>query len=121
MRIKAISTCGKHYFFPLIRCVNEQGKLSEHYGDGLNYLYYTGQEYRNIFGVWNWQQLPGITCEQNPSLQLPCNFDFPLNASSFVGGVSDGMYGACGMVLLSHHLSTQKVSMCCRALVLLSD
>lgn len=26
------------------RCVNEQGKLSEHYGDGLNYLYYTGKQ-----------------------------------------------------------------------------
>jgi chondroitin AC lyase len=90
------------------RCVNEQGKLSEHYGDGLNYLYYSGQEYHNVFGVWNWQQLPGITCEQNPELQLPCNYLFPLNASSFVGGVSDNMYGACGMQLVSHNLTSQK-------------
>lgn len=27
------------------RCVNEQGKESEHVGDAMNYLYYTGHEY----------------------------------------------------------------------------
>lgn len=89
-------------------CVNEQGKESEHISDAVNYLYYTGQEYKYIFGVWDWQQLPGITCEQNPELLLPCAEPFILNASFFVGGVSTTMYGACGMQLRSHNLTAAK-------------
>jgi chondroitin AC lyase len=87
------------------RCVNSQGIKSEHFADGVVNLYYTGQEYDNIFPVWDWQRLPGITCEQNIPL-LPCNYDFPVNSSNFVGGVTDNEHGVAAMHLLSHSLSS---------------
>jgi chondroitin AC lyase len=76
--------------------------------DGLNFLYYTGHEYDQVFGAWDWQLLPGITCEHNPALMLPCTKPFPLLGTTFVGGVSNGMYGACGMQLRSHSVTAQK-------------
>lgn len=88
-------------------CCLFQGVKSEHFADGVANIYYTGQEYKDIFPVWDWQRLPGITCEQKIPL-LPCRSDFRVRSSNFVGGVSGSMHGAAAMHLLSRNLSALK-------------
>jgi chondroitin AC lyase len=72
--------------------VNEENQLGEHLSDGVMYLYRTGGEYRNIFPVWDWARLPGITVEQNRPLKRIDNRR--KGARAFAGGVADG---ACGL------------------------
>jgi len=35
--------------------VNSEGRKSHHLSDGANFLYLTGNEYKDIFPVWDWQ------------------------------------------------------------------
>eukprot|EP01113_Clastostelium_recurvatum_P048930 TRINITY_DN8993_c0_g1_i3.p1 TRINITY_DN8993_c0_g1~~TRINITY_DN8993_c0_g1_i3.p1 ORF type:complete len:529 (-),score=94.83 TRINITY_DN8993_c0_g1_i3:51-1637(-) len=74
-------------------CVNEEGKLSLHLGDGVNYLYLNAmKEYGGIFGAWNWDRLPGTTNAPG-TVPLQCDTLKTLGTTSYVGGVSDGLYG----------------------------
>jgi chondroitin AC lyase len=41
--------------------INQERKRSQHLSDGVNFLYQSGQEYQNIFPVWDWTKLPGTT------------------------------------------------------------
>ena len=62
---------------------------------GLTYIAPTGKEYFNIFPVWDWAHLPGVT---SPAVVYPIKNNFK-QPNSFVGGVSDGTHGACAMKL----------------------
>eukprot|EP01113_Clastostelium_recurvatum_P009849 TRINITY_DN1479_c0_g1_i3.p1 TRINITY_DN1479_c0_g1~~TRINITY_DN1479_c0_g1_i3.p1 ORF type:complete len:749 (-),score=114.23 TRINITY_DN1479_c0_g1_i3:96-2282(-) len=74
-------------------CVNDEGKKSLHLGDGCNYLYNSGLEYREIFPVWDWTRIPGTTAATQGGPLLQCTTVKTLGTTSFVGGVSDGVYG----------------------------
>jgi chondroitin AC lyase len=88
---------------------NAEGKLSHHLGDGNTFLYLSGNEYRDIFPVWDWTKLPGTTAEQSSNLEklLPGG-NHARGTTSFVGGVSDGTYGASAMLLHRGSLSAKK-------------
>ena len=75
--------------------INKENLLGEHLSDGVMYLYPTGGEYRNIFPVWDWARLPGITVEHDRPLQRVNNRR--KGARSFAGGVSDGVCGVSAM------------------------
>lgn len=63
-------------------------------GHGVQFIYRTGEEYVDLFPVWNWRRLPGTLIEQATG-PLPL-FNWGEGAqgtTSFVGGVSDGTYG----------------------------
>jgi chondroitin AC lyase len=72
-------------------------------GAGINPVWLTGNEYRDIFPVWNWRQLPGLTAEQNPGALPVLDWHRAPDGSTirgrtdFVGGVSDGEYGFAAM------------------------
>ncbi len=51
-----------------------------------------GNEYRNVFPVWNWTQIPGTTLPQMVAIPRPTQWEKPGNAV-FAGGVSNGNYG----------------------------
>ena len=71
--------------------VNEEGIKSYHLPHGCNYLLMDADEYRHIFPVWDWERVPGVTCEQTDrDLPRPGG----LGTTDFAGGVSDGQYGA---------------------------
>ena len=76
----------------LVNGENLQGGYS---GDGATYVYRTGREYEDIFPVWDWSRLPGVTSPRITDKELlkPVNWK-TTNASDFVGGVSDGIFGA---------------------------
>jgi chondroitin AC lyase len=63
-------------------------------GHGVHFIYRFGDEYRNIFPVWDWRRVPGTLCEQSPQPLPLINFGKGARgATDFVGGVSDGKYG----------------------------
>jgi len=41
--------------------VNEDNLLGAHFADGALFSYVTGDEYRDIFPLWNWRHVPGTT------------------------------------------------------------
>jgi len=49
-------------------------------------------EFWNIFPVWDWRKIPGITCEQNGQ-PLVCDKVNTRGKTDFVGGVSNGVRG----------------------------
>lgn len=86
--------------------VNDEGRKSFHLSDGATFIYRTGEEYFNIFPVWDWNKIPGTTAEiwdpmptRNPQIR---------GGSGFVGGVSDGLYGMAAMHLVRDALDAKK-------------
>lgn len=61
---------------------------------GATWILRRGDEYKNIFPVLDWGRLPGVT-SPHTTISFVENVTQP---ESFVGGVSDGTYGAAGMV-----------------------
>ncbi|MHB1034809.1 MAG: polysaccharide lyase 8 family protein [Pirellulales bacterium] len=86
--------------------INGENKKSHHLADGANLLYRTGEEYRDIFPVWDWLRVPGTTCQQNTPL-VPREVNHR-GATTFVGGVSDGVCGAAAMHLATGKLEARK-------------
>jgi chondroitin AC lyase len=81
---------------------NEEGLKNHHLGDGANYLTRTAREYTHIFPVWDWQQIPGTTVAQKPELPH-WNQIAKRGRTAFVGGVTDGEYGAAVFDFESPH------------------
>lgn len=81
---------------------NEEGLKMHYFADGSNFISLTGKEYFNIFPVWDWQKIPGATILQKP--EIPHWKEIAKKgASEFVGGVSDGLYGASAFDFKSVH------------------
>lgn len=60
--------------------------------EGANTIVIEGNEYRNIFPVWDWARIPGTTVPQKATIPRPTQWEKPGNAL-FAGGVSNGKYG----------------------------
>lgn len=81
---------------------NEEGLKMHHVGDGANFISRTGEEYFDIFPVWDWQKVPGTTVVQKPT--HPHWKEIARKGlTDFVGGVSDGEYGAAAFDFKSAH------------------
>ncbi len=63
-------------------------------GDGLTMRLGETPDYRNIFPVWNWRRLPGVTCtiDEEPFPDFTWG-EGTAGGSFFVGGLSDGTDG----------------------------
>jgi chondroitin AC lyase len=88
--------------------VNGEGKRSVHLSDGANLLYLTGEEYKDIFPVWDWSRVPGTTALEGT---LDIGEHDPVNAmgtTSFDGSVSDGVDGLAAMDLKRGGLTAKK-------------
>src|SRR5690606_36266903 len=71
---------------------NEEGLKMHHVGDGSNFVPLSGQEYYDIFPVWDWQKIPGTTVVQKP-VHPHWKEIAKWGLTHFVGGASDGRYG----------------------------
>lgn len=89
---------------------NGDGEFNYYASNGVNYIFVTGKEYdRNFFKLFNHRQYPGITAEQdNEPLPIPNWGEGGNNGNTFAGGVSDSIYGACGMILARRGLNGHK-------------
>lgn len=81
---------------------NSEGLLNHHRGDGANHISRTGEEYLDIWPVYDYQKIPGATILQKPS--LPSHRDIQkLGLTSFVGAATDGKYGTVAFDFRSPH------------------
>lgn len=81
---------------------NEEGLKNHFYAEGSQFISRTGREYVNIFPSWDWRKIPGTTIvqvDQFPHWKTMVH----QGTTAFVGGVSDGEYGAATFDLLSPH------------------
>ncbi|PCJ57393.1 MAG: hypothetical protein COA79_16120 [Planctomycetota bacterium] len=87
--------------------VNSEGYRSDYIADGCNYIFRTGDEYVDIFPVWNWQRIPGTTVEQKKKGAFTNN---PKRNGTrfFAGGVSNGKTGLSAFNFERNGLSARK-------------
>lgn len=90
--------------------VNSENLLGRHLADGVTYLVRRGDEYRNLFGVWDWKRLPGITVELDG--QPPTLRNGQRGSNPFAGGVSDGRIGVTAMDFQRGPLAARKAWFC---------
>lgn len=81
---------------------NGPGKTTHHRADGTNYVVLKGDEYHQIWAVYDWQKISGTTIMQKPSLPGPNQIQ-KKGLTSFVGAVTDGLYGAVAFDFKSPH------------------
>ena len=76
---------------------NGENLLGYWLGFGNTFLTLRGDEYHNIFPVWDWKYIPGVT---SPAYEaIGGAWGKHLHQSTFVGGVSNGSYGVTTMDL----------------------
>lgn len=63
---------------------------------GATCIYTSANEYKEIFGYWDWTKIPGVT---NPAVEFTWkgNNESQSQPATFVGGVTNGTYGASVM------------------------
>ena len=81
---------------------NGEGLTNHYRADGTNYLSVTGEEYANIYAVYDFRKIPGATIMQDASMP-PENQIQKSGLMDFVGGVTDGLYGAAAFDFISPH------------------
>ncbi|MFN5020958.1 MAG: polysaccharide lyase family 8 super-sandwich domain-containing protein, partial [bacterium] len=81
---------------------NGPGKPTHHRADGTNYLVLKGNEYHNIWPVYDWQKVSGTTVLQKPKLHGPEDIQ-KKGLTRFVGAVTDDLYGAVAFDFKSPH------------------
>jgi chondroitin AC lyase len=87
--------------------INGEGMKTHHLAEGLTYFLRKGDEYANIFPIWDWMRLPGTTLEQTEPVD-PTTLKKRYGKSPFVGGVSNGRYGCAAMDLEVNALKANK-------------
>lgn len=87
---------------------NGENLKGYHLGDGAMYLYRTGEEYKEIFPVWDWRRLPGVTALQTPGPMPVLDWTGYRMPTDFAGGVSDGKLGVAAMELNRDGLTAKK-------------
>ncbi len=85
---------------------NSENLRGQLLSDGVTYIMRDGLEYRQIFPVWDWRRLPGITAELTPD--QPGIANGQRGERSFVGGISDGEFGAAVMDFTRGELAARK-------------
>lgn len=73
---------------------NKENLKTYFMSDGCTNIVQTGDEYFNIFPVWNWRHIPGTTAPQVEKIPMDPKAWGVLGTSTYAGGVSDSIYGA---------------------------
>jgi len=85
---------------------NGPGITTHHRADGTNYLQLKGDEYQEIWPVYDWQKISGTTILQKPELHGPDDIQLD-GLTDFVGAAEDGYFGAVGFDFISPHDDTR--------------
>ncbi|MDR0394052.1 MAG: polysaccharide lyase beta-sandwich domain-containing protein [Tannerella sp.] len=88
---------------------NGEGLLNHYRADGANYLSMEGNEYLDIAPVYDYRKIPGATIVQADTMPNENKIQ-KKGLTGFVGGVTDGTYGAVAFDFKSPHnpLSAKK-------------
>lgn len=89
--------------------VNEDNQLGFYLGDGATYFYVRGDEYNNVFPLWNWRMIPGTTTFGLDNGRMPkAGIEDSRNHSDKVGGLTVGEAGMTAMELNRLKLHAKK-------------
>lgn len=80
-----------------VEMMNGDNMQGYYMADGATYIYQDGKEYLDIFPLWNWRKIPGVTAFQSDAPMPLIQRYQPRNKAAFVGGVSDGKQGVTAM------------------------
>ena len=85
---------------------NGENLLGTYVSEGATSIRVDGDEYLNIFPVWEWDKIPGTT---TPAGEVKNTYEWGvLGKSDFVGGVSDGLYGVMAYDMDDYNLKAHK-------------
>ncbi|MFC3560348.1 polysaccharide lyase family 8 super-sandwich domain-containing protein [Pedobacter jamesrossensis] len=87
---------------------NKENLLAKFLPDGSTNIQRSGQEYFNIMPVWEWDKIPGVTGRDYPIDQKLTIEWGERGVGVFVGGVSDGVYGASAYQLNYNEVTAKK-------------
>jgi len=73
---------------------NGENLMGNYFSYGANFISVDGNEYKNIMPYWDWSMIPGSTFPYTNIFPTRTNWGTNYGLTTFVGGVSDGMYGA---------------------------
>lgn len=73
---------------------NNENLKGNYLSYGANFISVDGDEYYNIMPVWDWSMIPGTTIKYTTKFRNRADWGVNYGNTSFVGGVSDGIYGA---------------------------
>lgn len=93
-----------------VESLNGDNMRGYYMADGAYYIYKDGSEYYDIFPLWDWRRLPGVTAylNGNAPMSQPDKKDKFSNKTNFVGGLSDGSNGMSAMQIRKDGLSVDK-------------
>lgn len=93
-----------------VESLNGDNMRGYYMADGALYVYKDASEYYDIFPLWDWRRLPGITAylNDNSPMPQPDKRNVFSNKSRFVGGLSDGNNGISVLSLRKDGLSADK-------------
>ena len=80
-----------------VESINDENLKGSFLNDGVTLIQRTGLEYRNIEALWNWDMLPGTTCDTTVNPGDRKIFSSSNDASVFVGQLSDEHEGVSTM------------------------
>ena len=75
----------------------------------------------DIFPLWDWRQLPGVTTFRSDGPMPVIQKYHPRNAVSFVGGISNGVQGVSAMEINRAGIKVRKSWIFMNDYVLFSD
>lgn len=88
---------------------NSENILGYFLSDGGTDISIDGTEYYNIFPVWDWAMIPGTTARHMSTATIPVPAQWGTSGTtSFVGGVSDSLYGISVYDLNNNNTSGKK-------------
>ena len=101
--VKTLSdrTCGQE-------SINGENQKGQWMSFGLTKISVSGGEYDDVFPVWDWNKLPGVTCPSAPAAGPYTHDATSTGGTPFVGGVSDGRVGAATMVVANTYVDAKK-------------
>jgi len=73
---------------------NNENLKANYFSYGANFISVDGNEYKNIMPYWDWCMIPGSTFPYTTSFPYRATWGSNYGTTSFVGGVSNGQYGA---------------------------
>lgn len=76
--------------------------------DGATHIAANGDEYYNIFPVWDWSRIPGTTVPYITTIPLRSPWGVNFGTTAFAGGVSDSLYGASAVQFSDYNTQARK-------------
>ncbi|WP_290797223.1 polysaccharide lyase family 8 super-sandwich domain-containing protein [Flavihumibacter sp. UBA7668] len=76
--------------------------------DGANFIAVNGDEYFNIYPVWEWNKIPGTTVPEITTYPVRSSWGTNPGTASFVGAVSNGQYGASAFAMNDYTTQAKK-------------